>query len=849
MPQADSPQALEPVDAHLTLQHALHSHRLGDARTAQALCRQVLQTEPRNPAALHMLGVLATQQGDAQRALALIAHSIAIDPSQAGAYSNLGNALMSLGRYDEALECFDRALELQPSYAIACANRGISLIHLGRYELAVASLSRALEENPHRPEVFFNRGLALEKLGRLEEAIADYGEASSLKPAYLEPVFNRALLLQGLHRMSEAVAAYDTVIRLRANHIEALNNRGLALMELERCAEALESFDRVLHFAPTAVYAHNNRGLALRHLKRLDAALDSFDRALSLSADFPEALSNRGWILLQLGLPHQALTSLRRALALRPDFAEALTNLGAVFKYLVRPHEALQYFDKALAVDPDCQDALGNRGVILTELRRYPEAIACFKRLLALAPRNEYALGNLLEAQLRCCDWSEHETVIAQVIQSISGARAAIRPFFLLAVTDDPAHQLACSRLYAERHYPCLAMSLPSRARTDRKLRLAYVSGDLGDHAVSYLTAGLFETHDRARFEVIAVSLRPPHDSEVGRRVRSAFDRFLDVSSVGDQEVVATLRDLEVDIAIDLSGYTGASRTALFAQRSAPLQVSYLGFPATMGSACIDYIIADEFVIPPQSRAHYAEQIVYMPDCFQVNDDRRQIGGSAVSRVSFGLPEQGVVLCSFNNSYKLSPTFFSVWLRLLDAVPAAVLWLVRDNDWVVENLRRVAAGHGIDPERLVFTPRLAYPEHLARLGLADLFLDSLPFNAGTTASDALWAGVPLLTCAGEGLASRMAGSLLRAVGLPELITYNTADYEALALRLATDRALLNGFRARLAANRRSSPLFDTARFCRDLESAYTSMWARHCRGEAPADFRVANQLGSEHDRR
>lgn len=841
MPEADSLPTLEPVDAQLALQHALHSHRLGDVRRAEALCQQVLQTQPRNPAALHMLGVLATQRGDAQRALALIAHSISLDPSQAGPYSNLGNALMSLGRHDEALECFDRALELQPYYAIACTNRGISLIHLGRYEQAVESLSRALKENPHGPEVLFNRGVALEKLGRLEEAIADYGDASSLKPGYLDPAFNRGVLLQTLHRTSEAVAAYDTVIRLRADHIEALNNRGLALMELERFAQALESFDGVLQLAPTAAYAYNNRGLALRHLKRLDAALANFDHALSFTPDFPEALSNRGWILLQLGRPHEALTSLERALAIRPDFAEALTNLGAVFKYQARPDQALQCFDRALAVDRDCQDALGNRGVVLTELRRYPEAIACFRRLLALAPHNEYALGNLLEAQLRCCDWSEYETLIAQAVQSVSGTRSAIRPFFFLAVTDEPAHQLACARLYAERHYPCPPTSLPSRARVDCRLRLAYVSGDLGDHAVSYLTAGLFEAHDRTRFEVIAVSLRPPHDSEIGRRVLSAFDRFLDVSSVGDQEVVGTLRELEVDIAIDLSGYTGAGRTAIFAQRSAPLQVSYLGFPATMGSACIDYIVADQFVIQPQSRAHYTEHIVYMPDCFQVNDVRRQIASSAVSRAEFGLPEQGLVLCSFNNTYKLSPGFFSVWLRLLDAVPRAVLWLVRDNDWMVESLRRVAADRGIAPERLIFTPRLAYAQHLARLRLADLFLDSLPFNAGTTASDALWAGVPILTCAGSAFAARMAGSLLRAVGLPELITYNMADYEALALRLAADPGLLSSFRARLAGNRRRSPLFDTTRFCRNLELAYISMWARHCRGEAPADFRVANR--------
>jgi predicted O-linked N-acetylglucosamine transferase (SPINDLY family) len=823
------------------LRRAAELQLKGEASGAEALYLKVLREQPRNAGALHMLGVLATQTGNPQRAVGLIAQSIAVEPNQAAAYSNLGNALMALGRYAEALEFFNRALALRPRYAIALANRGISLIHLGDCKRAVHSLSEALQQAPYNPDTLVNRGIALARLGRREEAIADYEMALALRPDYVEPAFNRAVLLADLGRTLESVEGYDRVLALAADHAEALNHRGAALMRLERFEQALASFERALDIVPTMAEAHNNRGLALGHLKRFDSALESIDRALQLRADFPDALSNRSWVLLPLGRPMEAIAHLEKALAIKPDFVEAWTILGTAFKSCERPAEALRCFDRALELDPECEDALGGRGVLLIETQRYADAITCLRRLMAFAPRNDYALGNLLEAQMRCCDWSEYTALRAQVVEAVSRRQQAVRPLFFLAVADDPAAQLACARMYAERHYASFhAEPFPPRLTSKEKIRLAYVSGDLRDHPVSYLTAGLFERHDRRRFEVSAISLRPPQDSAIGRRVQAGVDEFLDASSMSDALIVSRMRELGVDIAIDLSGYTGAGRTGIFARRAAPLQVNYLGFPATMGASFMDYIFADEFLIPAHGREHCAEHVVYLPNSFQANDDRREIDQVMPSRRDQGLPERGFVFCSFNNSYKLNPAFFGVWLRLLAAIPDSVLWLVGDNEWAEDNLRSCALAQGVSPERLIFARRLPYAKHLARLGLADLCLDSLPFNAGTTASDALWAGVPILTCAGSAFAARMAGSLLRAIGLPELITYNMEDYEALGLRLARDPALLAGFRARLAANRLTSPLFDTARFCRDIESAYASMWERYCRGEAPAGFTVRN---------
>jgi protein O-GlcNAc transferase len=830
------------IDIESTLRRAAELHLGGEAIAAEALYVQVLRAQPRHAGALHMLGLMATQAGNAQRACEFIAESIAIDPHQAAAHCNLGNALMTLGRHAAAVEFFDRALALRPRYAIALANRGISLIHLGELEQAIHSLTRALNEAPNSPDTLFNRGLAFGRMARIEEAIADYEGALAVRPGLVEAAFHRAVLLMGLGRTTEAIAGFDRVIALQAGHAEALNHRGVALIRLERFEEALASFDLALNYAPDLSDAHNNRGLALGHLKRFDSAVRSLDRALELRPDFPDALSNRGWVLLPLGRREEAINSLKRALSIKPDYVEAWTILGTALRSFERLDEALACFDRALRINPDWQDALGGRGVLLIEAQRYPEAVTCFKRLMKLSPKNDYAPGNLLEALMRCCDWSDYATLRATILDAVWRRQQAIRPLFFVAVVDDPEKQLLCARMYGERHYACFAATPVAGARgSKRRIRLAYVSGDLRAHPVSYLPAGLFEQHDRGRFEVIAVSLRPPQDSATGRRVQAGVDEFLDVSMMSDELVVSRMRELEVDIAIDLSGYTGAGRTGIFARRAAPVQVNYLGFPGTMGLSCMDYIIADEFLIPPQSRAHYTEHVVYLPNSFQANDNRREIARTIPARHDHGLPERGMILCSFNSSYKLNPEFFAVWLRLLTATPESVLWLSADNEWAENNLRGHALSAGVSPERLVFGKRSpSYAEHLARLSLADLCLDSLPFNAGTTASDALWAGVPILTCAGSGFAARMAGSLLRAAGLPELITYNIADYEALGMRLAAEPALLANLRAKLAANRLTSPLFDTARFCRDIESAYAIMWARQRRGEMAATFKVAD---------
>ncbi len=443
------------------------------------------------------------------------------------------------------------------------------------------------------------------------------------------------------------------------------------------------------------------------------------------------------------------------------------------------------------------------------------------------------------ECRLNDCDWTDTAAEADRIVRAVEDGRRAVAPFGFLAISSSPPAQLACARTcIADRHPPSSAPLWQGERYAHERIRVAYLSADLREHPVAYLMAELFERHDRRRFETVAVSFGSAAPSAMRTRLQQAFDRFLDVRAMSDREVAQQLRAMEIDIAVDLMGITAEARTGILALRAAPVQVNYLGFPGSMGADYIDYLIADRYLIPEQQRQHYAEQVVYLPDTFQANDATRPLA-AAPRREALGLPESGFVFCSFNNSYKLTPEMFTLWMRLLQGVAGSVLWLV-GNAVVEANLKREAASRGVEPGRLVFAPRVGYAEHLARCAAADLFLDTLPFNAGTTASDALWSGLPLLTCSGEALAARMAGSLLQAVGLPELVTTTLAEYEARALALAREPRVLADLRARLTHNRGSAPLFDSDRFRRHLEAAYIGMWERQQRGEPPAAFAVAS---------
>ena len=621
------------------------------------------------------------------------------------------------------------------------------------------------------------------------------------------------------------------------NDAEALYLLGSTLLFEGRAAEALgplsAAFDKLRRRGVGYRLGHCH--LALGDFARAEQALR---RELQAHPDYANAHNALGVALVNQSKSAQALVAFQAALRIDPAHAEANTNAGSVLHALGRPAEALPHLLDAATLQPGLPDAHMSLGLVLRALQRHEEAAASFRRVLELAPDTPYALSSLVWSELLTCDWADIAVHIAALREQVRADRLPAGPFTLVAVSDSLAEQRQCAERHVRETLGAVHEPLWRGPRAAHpRIRLAYLSADFHEHATAHLAARLFELHDRSAFEVTGVSYGPDDGSPMRARLRRAFDRFVDVREPGDAQVAAMLRELEIDILVDLKGHTGDARLAILAHRPAPVQATYLGYPGTMGAPWVDYVLADRIVIPPEDQRFYTEKVVYLPDSYQVNDATAATG-EPPSRAAAGLPAGAFVFCCFNNTYKLSAQMFDIWMRLLAAVPASVLWLVEHPGPANRNLQAAARARGIDPARLVFAPRVGHAAHLARQAHADLFLDTLPYNAHTTTSDALWAGVPVLTCLGASFAGRVAASLLVTIGLPELITRSLGEYEALALKLAREPGALASLREKLERNRRTQPLFDSARFCRHIEAAYRRMWEMHERGEPPRSFNV-----------
>ena len=581
-------------------------------------------------------------------------------------------------------------------------------------------------------------------------------------------------------------------------------------------------------------------GASLQALGRLEGALAAFEQARLLLPTRWEPGLARARILFTARRYSQALLAFGAVLGMDARNFAATVGTGNALARLGRPDEALSCYDDALAIDPAAVELHNNRGAVLRDLKRYGEAADAFGRLLAARPSYPYAASNRLHSRLYACDWQDYAREVATIEAGVRAGEQVDVPFSFLAICDAPDAQLLCAQRYVADFHPPQPTSPPSPPRAmDGRIRIAYLSGDFHDHATSYLMAELFELHDRSRFDLTALSFGPDSDGPMRRRLLPCFDTFLDARRLGDGEAAHVLRERGIDIAVDLKGFTTGNRAGILARRAAPVQVSYLGYPGSMGAPYIDYLLADRIVAPPGHQVHYSERLVQMPDSYQVNDRHRTIAPATLDRAGAGLPARGFVFCCFNNSYKITPDVFAAWMRLLKRVPGSVLWLIQDNHDASRALRAQANLAGIQPTRLVFAPRLPLPEHLARHALADLFLDTHPCNAHTTASDALWAGLPVLTRLGGAFASRVGASLVSAAGTAEMACPDLASYEAKALSLARDPSGLAAIRTRLLASRTSAPLFDTDRFRQAVESAFTTMHERRLAGLPPAPFSVA----------
>lgn len=656
----------------------------------------------------------------------------------------------------------------------------------------------------------------------------------------VQQMLARAIAAHRAGDIAQAESLYELVLQADNGQFEALHLLGIIEGQRGNFAAGLRRISAALRIRPDSAAALVNLGRMQSELGDDAGALAAFDKALALnprSARAHSALSNT--LRRQHRLP-EALAHCDAAVAIAPDYAGAWTNRGCVLFKLNRLEEALASFDHALAIKPGRAGAWFWRGSVLSMLGRRQEAYAAFAKAYEIKPDFAYVEGDRLHAKMHLCDWVNLQAECAHLAAGVRQGARRSNPFHMLTASASLADQRKCAEIWTA--HVCRASAQPlwrGERYQHERIRLAYVSTDFRDHPVSVLAAGMFEAHDRSRFETTAVSLGPPLDVEMQRRLRRAFDHFLDVSTLSSPDIAKIVHAREIDIAVDLNGYTTGARTALFALRPAPIQVSYLGYPGTMAASYIDYLIADRTVAPADHADFYSERIAWLPDTFMAADAGRVIAERIPTRAECALPDGAFVFSCFNQSYKIAPSMFHIWMRLLQAVEHGVLWLSDLNAVAKANLRAEAERCGIAPERVIFAARIpSTADHLARQRQADLFLDTLPYNAHTTASDALWAGLPVLTCPGSTFAGRVAASLLNAVGLPELVTASLEDYEALALKIAREPALCASLKDRLVRNRGTFPLFDTGRFTRNIEAAYTMMWQLYQRGEPPRSFAV-----------
>lgn len=754
-------------------------------------------------------GVSAIAAEDWRMAEAALRLSLACLPGRTSTLVNLSAALLKLEKLEEAAGVIEQLLSLDPGNEEARLNQGILFFERKQFDQALARFDALIADHPHNAHAFINRAITLDALGRADAALADLDHALALTPNSALAYVCRARVLGRLEQWQAALASVDKALHIQPQSAQANLVKGNVLAALKQYEQALVSLENAAAPGADNAEAHCRCANMLARLHRWPAAIERYTKALGIDSRRVDALVNRGEALEQIGNANAAEADYRQAIAIDATYVPGHIDLGNLQRKNRKPDLAVQSYQTAHDIDP----------------------------------HTPFLKGRLLHAKMLACDWRGLDTLHSAIDLGVQGGEKVVDPFAYQAIGESEALLGACARIFSDHWFPARYQGIP-RSRKKEKIHVGYLCGEFREQATSVLMARVYELHDKDRFRIVALDNGYDDGSELRRRLSAAFDEWVDISGLGDAQVFAEIQRRDIDILVNLNGFFGLARPELFAMRPCPIQVNYLGFPGTIGASYIDYLLADETVIPPPNRDYYVEKIIYLPHSYQANDNTRAMSSRHFTRSELGLPDAGFVFCCFNNNYKITPDTFDGWMRILKQVPGSVLWLYENNPAASRNLRHQAAQRGIDAGRLIVAEDLPLPEHLARHALADLFLDTLPYNAHTTASDSLWAGLPLLTCTGSSFPGRVASSLLKAMGLPELITGSQQQYEDKAVWLAQHPHALREIREKLARQRAQSPLFDSARFTRHLEHAYRVMMERHHAGLAPQAFAVPDKAAA-----
>ena len=848
----------------IMLGQAVQAFQNGDLGRAEKILKSLLQQQPNLLPGLQIMGLIRAANGDYRESVAFFKKAVKLNPTDSSIHYNLAKALSEGGRDLEALTHHEKATQLAPKMAEAWLNFSMSLSKLGRFEDALLAVENALDINPNYPQAISNKGAILTGIGRHEEALVLYEKALEMSPLSPQTLLNMGVSLKEMKRFDEALIKYDEVIKINPNYAEAYLNKGNVYEELKHFDEAIIQYDSALKINPRYFEALSNKGLILLKQKRFDdsrlccelqleiepknsrawlnrglvlwdqgfpeEALSSIDTALKLSPEFAEGWYVKGTILCELKRFDLGLDFYEKALGIKPNYFEAWDSKGLALRDLSRHDEAILCFSKAIELKPNFARAWANKGGTFLDMKRYEEAITSFKTALDIDPKFDFLFGHYLTSRLIVGNWGELDKDLEIIATGVESGLKVADPFALITLIDNPMLHLKAANIFAASNNNFKDSLGKFSVKKGSKIRVGYFSADFRqNHPVSSLISGMFEAHDRERFELYAFSHSIPQlNDAVRERLRKSFDQFLDTAEMTDIQLAKVSRELGIDIAIDLGGYTHSSRLSAFSCRVAPVQVSYLGYAGTTGAGFMDYLIADRTVIPSESRKYYSEKIAYLPNSYIVDDPHRLVSKNLPSRAEQGLPENSFVFCCFNNSYKITPHIIRSWSKILGSIANSVMWISANNAVFQRNLIAEFAKYQIDASRIIFAKREQFSEdHLARLQLADLFLDTVPYNAHTTAVDALRVGLPLVTYMGNAFAGRVAASLLKAIEMPELIAGNQSEYELLAINLANNPGKLLKLREKLSANRESTPLFNTKIFTSNIEKVYERMLFRY----------------------
>jgi protein O-GlcNAc transferase len=699
----------------------------------------------------------------------------------------------------------------------------------GNFDRADLILQEVLQNDINSADSIFELGITYAKANKLIEASAVFNCLLPYKKGDVRILYNLGLIhsFQSNHHL--ALEAYDLALQIEPNNAEVLVNKGSTCNDIKNYELALEVLEKAIQLRPDIPEAWSNKGVAQSNLNLYHEALKAYEEAIRLNPNYHVAWSNKSTPLNKLKLHTEALFACDKAIALNPDYAEALYNKANTLHELKRFDEAIAHYDKALSLQPDYHEVWVNKGATLHELKRFDEAIAHYDKALSLQPDIDWVWGDLLHTNMKICSWSDLSDSLDIIRKKVMANERFANPLILLSLIDDALLHKKSSEIYTKKRYPLnLTLGHITKRPKNEKIRLAYFSADFRSHPVSFLTAELFELHDKNRFEITAFSFGVDDKSPMRLRLSEAFNKFIDVSDMSDKEIAQLARELEIDIAVDLGGHTKDSRTGIFSHRAAPIQVNWLGYPGTIGANFIDYIVADKTIIPDQSQQFYSEKVISLPDTYMVDDSKRIPSSRVFIKKECGLSENTFIFCCFNNDYKFNPKVLDCWSRILLSAKSSVLWISENNERFRANITIEFDKRGISSNRIIFAQRVALmADYLSRYAMADLFLDTYPYNAHTTALDSLKAGVPVLTLKGKSFASRVAASLLNAIGIPELITSTQEEYEMLAIELALNPMKLSDIKLKLKNNLLTAPLFDTPLFTKNLEAAYIEIYGRY----------------------